>query len=1182
MDTTVVTRQPLREVSLDDRYLLEEGTVYLRGIQALVRFPLDASHRDRRAGLRIGTFISGYPGAPLAGYDLALQQIRPLLEQHDIVHVPATNEDLAATAIMGTQMLDAHPHARYDGVTAIWYGKGPGVDRSGDALKHGNFAGTSRHGAVVLLAGEDHEAKSSSFPFQDDYAFMSAGIPVLYPASVREFLDHGIHAVHLSRFSGCWVALKLVAALADGNETIEVSPDRPAVVVPQVEIDGRPFRKVADFAFFGTKNIELERHLYYERHRAVVEYARANRLDRVEVDPPDARLGIVTAGKSYADMRQALLDLGLDDEALRRCGIRLLRVGLIYPVDRRAIREFARGLREVVVVEEKRGFLEAQVKEALCGQPVAVVGKFDDTGRPLFPIQGGMDSDLIAERLAERLRPYVGDHPPMHRRLAVVQAIRARRYDAHPARTPNYCSGCPHNVSTLLLPDMVASGSPGCHSFASLIDQPQRRIVAMTQYGGEGAPWVGLLPFTDRTHLVANMGDGSFFHSGSLSIRFAAAVGAHVTFKILYNGAIANTGAQRPVGGKPVADLTRLLAAEGVRAIALVTKQPAAYRRAALAPITRVYHVDRLEEALQRLREVPGTTVMIYDEMCANERRRLQKRGRLPAPTRFVFINEDVCENCGHCGSLTNCMSLQKVDTEFGPKTQVHQASCNTDYRCLGGDCPSFVTVDSPAGLRRPQPPHLEADAVPEPARRVGLEEPYHIYIPGVGGTGVITINALLGYAALMDGRYVMGYDQTGAAQKWGPVLSSLIIAPQAGAVAASKVGAGKADLYLVLDILGGIAPANLDRCDPERTVAVVNRTLFPTGEVIRNAWYTVDVDGMVATVERYTRVAANVVVDGRQLAEALFGDHMATNPFMLGVAYQHGLLPLSAASLEAAIRLNGVQVEQNLQAFRYGRLFAADPARVLALVERRRRPADEEQAAQAVRLGGARARAYAALLARCVHFDEESRRMLAVRVAELIDYQNMAYATRYVDAVLQVAAREQAARPGAVAITRAVIASLYKLMAYKDEYEVARLYLEPAFGQRLRETFADPRRVVFHFHPPLLRALGLRHKLAVGPWVRPLLRLLRALRGVRGTPLDLFGYAALRREERALVGWYLELLDRALAALRPETYDLVLQVARLPDGIRGYEGIKRTALATVRRQAAELLDRLADQAVPA
>ncbi len=849
-------------LTLDDRYLREEGQVYLSGMQALVRLPLDQSRRDRRAGLRIGTFISGYPGSPLGGYDLTLRQARHILAEHDIRHVPGANEELAATALSGTQMLDRYPHSRYDGVVGLWYGKGPGVDRSGDALKHGNFAGTSRHGAVVVLSGDDHEAKSSTMPYQDDYAFVGHGMPVLYPASTGEFLTLGLHAIALSRFSGCWVAMKLVGQLADGGQTVHVSADDPGIVVPELVIDGKPFRKSTDFTFFPGLNIETERQLYYERHRAVLAYARANSLNWAEFGAPGDRLGLVTAGKSYADLRQALMDLGLDEPALRALGVRLLRVGLIYPLDPEAIREFARDLREIVVVEEKRGFLEGQVKEALAGasQSLRVLGKADETGAPMFPIQGGMDSDLVAERLGPRLLRLAEGRSDLaariRRRLDAIQAVRARPHETHPGRTPNYCSGCPHNVGTRLLPGEVAWGSPGCHSFASIIEQPERHIVSMTQLGGEGLPWIGLGPYTDRPHMVQNVGDGSLFHSSYLNIRFCVAAGANMTFKILYNGFVANTGAQEMVGGKPVPELTRMLELEGVRATVVLTKEPDVYRGAALAGNARVEAVERQDAVLRELAATPGVTVLIHDGLCANERRRRQKRKQLPTANRFVVINEEVCEGCGHCGALTNCMSLHRVETELGPKTRVHTSSCNQDLSCLGGDCPSFVTVETEAGTgyRRFSPPALAADAVPEPATRVELERPYHVYLPGVGGTGVITMNALLGWAALIDGLEVLSYDQTGAAQKWGPVLSSLILARRDQEVAANKVGLGRADLYLALDLLAAGTRVNLDRCDPARTVAVVNASVLPSGEMVRDVSFAPPVAAIRAQIDRYTQ----------------------------------------------------------------------------------------------------------------------------------------------------------------------------------------------------------------------------------------------------------------------------------------------------------------------------------------
>jgi indolepyruvate ferredoxin oxidoreductase len=1163
---------------LKERYFLEQGSVFLTGMQALARLPLDQSRRDRRAGLRIGGFVSGYPGSPLGGYDLALRGIAPLLESHGVTHVSALNEELAATAILGTQMLDRHAHSRVDGVVALWYGKGPGLDRAGDALRHGNFAGTSRHGAVVLLCGEDHEGKSSTMPFQDDYALQSAAIPILYPASVGEFLELGLHAVALSRFSGCWVALKLLAPLCDGGETVRVAPDRPAIVIPEVEVDGESFRKRADFTFFPGKNIDIERHLYRERHVAVRAYARANGLDRVETSTPRDRLGIVAAGKSFTDLRQALTDLGLDDAALRRSGVRLLRIGLAYPIDEATVRGFAHGLEEVLVVEEKRGFLETQVKEALAAlsAPPCVLGKVDEGGAPLFPVEGGLDADMITERLGPRLLRYAADGTRVNRRLAELAAIRARAYPAYPVRVPNYCSGCPHNTSTRLGAGQIAWGSPGCHSFASLIEQPERHIVAMTQYGGEGVPWIGLGRFADRPHMVQNVGDGSLFHSSYLNIRFCVAAGADITFRILYNGAIANTGAQEPVGRKSVGELVRLLELEGVKRIAVVTKSPAAYRRSRLAPIARVYPRHRCDEALADLVKERGVTVLLYDEMCANERRRKEKRHRLRPLARHALVHEQVCEGCGACGALTNCMSLDRVETELGEKTRIHRSSCSQDFYCLEADCPSFVSVEveEGTGYTRPVLDALGEAAVPEPQAKQSLDGAWRVHIPGVGGTGVITLNAILAEAAHLEGRRVTSYDQTGAAQKWGSVVSSLLIAADGPHAFANKVGRGKADLYLALDPIGAVAPVNLDRCDPARTAAVANTTSLATGDRVRGAAAAPPLEAMKGTLREFTRADALVFVDAVRLSEALFGDHMMANLLALGVAYQAGLVPLEARSIELAIRLNRAQVETNLQAFRHGRLWVHDSARLQPLVEPAHQTVEEEAAKHRARLGARIAGTYDRLLARAAHLDPDSQSMLAARTAELIEYQDARYAASYLSFVLQVAARETGVSDK-LDVTREVIRNLYKLMAYKDEYEVARLYVDPRFGEHVRSLFTAPRAVRYHLHPPLLRALGLRRKVELGPWLTPVLRALRALRRLRGTSLDPFGHSAVRREERALVDWYRALVRAALPYLGPATHALVREIAALPDGIRGFEELKLRSAARERDRGERLMRRL-------
>jgi len=1161
-------------------------------MQTLVRLALDVARRDRAAGLRTGVLVTGYPGSPISGLDLALQREAELAERHGVRLVPAAAEERAATALMGSQMLDGFPHSRYDGVVGFWYGKGPGIDRSGDALKHGNFAGTSEHGAVVVLSGEDHEAKSSTMPFQEDYAFVSAGIPVLYPSSVEEFRTLGLHAVAMSRYSGCWVALKLVTALCDGGQSLQLVQDDPEIVLPELEIGGQPFRKRTDFTFFPGRNIDHERHLYRERQVAALAYARANHLDRIVVRSEGRRrdqVGLVAAGKSWADLRQALQDMGVDDDTLRAHGIRLLKLALTYPLDPEIVAEFAAGLDEIVVVEEKRGVVESQVKEALCGlpHPVRVLGKRDAHGAPLFPVEGGMDADRIAEILGPRLASWLTDKEPngIGTRLGQIEGVRGRRYQAIVRRTPNYCSGCPHSHSTRLPEGEIAWGSPGCHSFASVMEQPERRVEAMTQYGGEGLPWIGLAPFTDKPHMFQNVGDGSLWHSSYDNIRACVAAGVNITFKLLYNGAVANTGAQAAPGARSVPELARLLALEGVARVALVTKEPGRYTKLGLPSPVQVRPARDVVAVQRELAALTGVTVMLYDESCANERRRQQKRGTLERPDRYVMINERVCENCGDCGRVSNCMSLQKVDTEFGPKTQIHTSTCNQDYTCLQGDCPSFVTVDvAPGtGYTRRTAPALDPAALPEP-ERVALAGPYRLYAPGVGGTGVLTANAILAVAATLDGLEVASFDQTGAAQKWGPVLSSLIVAPAGTPLPASKVGLGQADVILGLDLVATVSPENLDRADPARTAAVVNSTLFPTGEMVRDVWAVPDVDGMLAMLARHTRPDRTVAVPARELAESLFGDFMMTNMIVLGAAWQAGRLPISAASIEQAITMNGVGVEANLQAFRHGRAWVADQEAIRAAADRPPNPAGtpEQIALAGLSKGGRAAVERLRDRAATARLDETSRELLATRLADLANYQSPAYAGRYLDAVLAADARERAVGPERHEVTHAVIRNLYKLLAYKDEYEVARLYLQPAFDASVRATFANPRQVRYQLHPPVLRGLGLDRKLSLSPAAaRPAFRALRALRRLRGTPFDPFGYAKLRRTERELIGWYQDVVARALERLRPDNHDLVAALADLPDRIRGYEHVKLANVTATRAEAERLLEQLAHRRLP-
>jgi len=1162
-----VTERAAGRVALDDKYELVEGTAFMTGVQALVRLPMEVARRDRAAGLKTGVMISGYPGSPLGGYDLALGQARRWLAPLDVHHVPGLNEELAAANVWGSQMTEVFGSS-YDGVVGIWYGKSPGVDRCLDIFRHANMGGGPRHSGLLALAADDPQAKSSTLPNHSEWDFIACGMPVLAPASVSELLELGLHGVALSRATGLWAALKCVTNLCDGGAAVRVGPDRPRIVTP----DLAGFQKPNSFLFLAPGSIELERHLYEERLPAAMAYARANELNRVVARGPRDRLGIAASGKTFTDVVQALRDLGLDGPRLAELGVRVLKIGMVHPLEPDTVRSFAEGLDEIVVVEEKRDLVESQVRAALYDLPAhpRVTGKRDAGGRGWFPWHGELDADAIAERLGPPLLA-LGAGEATRRRLAEIDEVRGRQYQVFARRTPNYCPGCPHSRSTVSLDGDLVGGGIGCHGMAPMMTQPERQTINAAPMGAEGSAFIGVAPFVETTHFIQNVGDGTFFHSASQSLRACVAAGIDITFKLLYNRHVAMTGGQDPTGGNDVLTLTRYLAAEGVKRTIVVSEQAASYRLAALPAGASVYPRERYEDAVRELRGVKGTTVLLFDQECAAEKRRARKRGRLPEPAKHVLINEDVCEGCGDCGDVSNCMSVQPVETEFGRKTQVHQSSCNRDYSCTRGDCPSFLTVYSERGLVRRQPPPLEADVAPEPERRPDVPpDGYRVYMPGIGGTGVVTTNQVLAYAALMEGRTVHTLDQTGLAQKGGAVLSSLVVMDaDPDPYVSSKVGLGQADLVLALDTLGAVTQVNADRMSPSRTAVVADATVQPTAEVVRHVELLMP--GRTAlqrAADRWSRADEGVWVEAGRTAEAIFGDQMMTNTFMLGAAYQAGRLPVAAASIEAAISLNGVAVERNLQAFRYGRLFQHDSAAVRSVLGEPRRTFEEERARFERRLGRL-APAYLALLARAGDFEEPLRRQLAIRLGELVEYQDAAYAGRYLDRVLAVAAREREVLPGRADLTGAVVRNLYKLMAYKDEYEVARLLLKDEWAERVRATFVDPK-VRYNLHPPFLRDRGLRRKLELGSWFRPALRLLVPMRQLRGTRFDPFGRTEVRRMERELIAWYEILVDEIVAELSPATHAAAVRLAAVPDRIRGYEGIKlRTA-----RAALELADR--------
>ena len=1134
------------DFSLDAKYRQEEGVIFLSGIQALVRLPLDQHRADQRRGLNTATLISGYRGSPLGGLDLTLERNPALLREHNVVFISGLNEDLGATAVYGSQLANYFPQAKYDGVLGVWYGKGPGVDRTGDIFKHANFAGTGKHGGVLALGGDDPLSKSSTLPTHSEVAFYDAQFPVLFPGNVQEILDLGRLGFELSRYSGLWTGFKIVTNVADEIGTAEVAPGRITIVDPGFLYEGKPWRHTQNPTLLPPYGLDMEREIYYGRLEAAKAFAAANGINRIPLDTADAWLGIAAAGKTYYDVREALRELGLDDAGLRRHGIRLLKIGMLFPLEPGIVRHFARGLEEILVVEEKRSFVEMFLRDVLYNDAVhpRVVGKRDEQGRPLVPASGELDADRIAQIVASRLERRL-QLESITARVALLEALRERPAPLTLARQPYFCSGCPHNRSTHVPEGSMAAAGIGCHGMA--LNMAERRTAGVTHMGGEGAQWVGMAPFTNMPHMFQNLGDGTFFHSGSLAIRQAIAAGTNVTYKILYNSAVAMTGGQDAAGAMPVPEMTRMLEAEGVKRILVMTDEPDKYGRdVRWAQGVEVWHRDRLDEAQRILRDIPGVTVLIYDQRCAAEKRRLRKRGKLPDPAMRVVINEAVCEGCGDCGVKSNCLSVHPVETEFGRKTQIHQSSCNKDYSCLRGDCPSFLTIVPLGAPKKKERKTVTIDRpLPEPVLKVPRDA--NVFMMGIGGTGVVTVNQVLGTAALLDGKHVRGLDQTGLSQKGGPVVSHLKITERAEELS-NKIAAGAADCYLGFDVLVATVPTNLDHARTDKTIAVISTSQVPTGAMVTHTdVHFPDGGGLRASVDRVTRKDENVYVDALGLAETLFDDHMAANLLVLGAAYQAGAIPVRAEAIEQAITLNGVSVAMNTQAFRAGRLLVADPTWVSTLT--RHRLGEVETTAPVT--------ATARALVDRAAADGELRRLLEVRVPELIDYQSERYAREYVDFVARVRAAERAAVPDDSRLSEAVARYLFKLMAYKDEYEVARLHLKADLGRRLADEFPGGVRVQYNLHPPLLRALGLTRKLKFGTWFDGAFRALTGMKGLRGTALDPFGRAEVRRVERALPGEYRGLIERALQGLSRDTYERAVRAARLPDLIRGYEDIK-------------------------
>jgi indolepyruvate ferredoxin oxidoreductase len=1158
--------------ALADRYTAERGRFFLTGIQALARLPLDQLRADRRAGRATAAFVSGYPGSPLGGYDRAVLAAAKLAPELRVVCRPAVNEELAATAVMGSQLAATRPDARYAGVLGIWYGKSPGVDRACDALRHATFAGASPSGGALALVGDDPTAKSSTLPSSSASLLANLYMPMFYPGDPAEALDLGRHAIALSRASGLWTALKIVADVADGTATVDLDPDRVQPILPLHE--GQPYARQPEGRLLSPLSLALEREMHEVRLPLVLRYAYDNKLNRAVVDPESAWIGIVASGITYREVREAFARLGLRSDAeLAACGIRVLKMQLPLPFDPRPIREFARGLEEVFVIEEKAPNIEHLIKNALYSLPdrPRVVGRQDEHEQPLTRGWGGLDADAIVPALRARLEPRVGD------RLApLLASSKAPAVPLAVQRTPFYCSGCPHNRSTEVPKGALVGAGIGCHSMVMLMD-PARvgEIAGVTCMGSEGAQWIGMADFVETPHLIQNLGDGTFFHSGQLAIQAAVAANVNITYKLLHNGTIAMTGGQDPQGQIGVPEIARTLLAHGVRQVLITADHPERYEGVALPAGVEVWERARLIEAQELLAKVSGVSVLIHDQMCAAESRRLRKRGKLPTPRTRVAINHRICEGCGDCGEVSGCLSVQPVETPFGRKTAIDQTTCNLDYSCLEGDCPSFVTITarepgriakalariasagaarsaaSPKGGRGIAGPSL---ALPEPVASVPSDE-FALRITGVGGTGVVTVAQVIGTAALFDGFEVRGLDQVGLSQKAGPVVSDLRLS-KVGPAETNRLGAEQADLLLVFDTLVGASEKGLLTSSTAHTAVVGSTSTTPTGAMITHPNLALPpVEELVSRIGAATRRDAQHWADSEAITHALFGDSQTANFFVIGMALQAGTLPVHASSIERAIELNGVAVAANIAAFRWGRAQVARPEVVAAAVaEATRAPAPGLRVGAAPPLDPAlAARATSAAPGDPALADELLR-----YARELVAFENTRLAADYLDAVARVAAAEAQAKPGSTRLARAVAAHLFKLTAYKDEYEVARLMLDAEGLRPALEVAAETGgRGAWQLHPPLLRALGLKHKLAIPFWCAPAIRALAKLKFLRGSALDPFGWPEIRRIERALPGEYLAALDSILPALDASNLDQALRIAALPDSVRGYEDVK-------------------------
>jgi indolepyruvate ferredoxin oxidoreductase len=1152
-----MTAKILRDVKLTDKYELENGIAFMSGLQALTRIPIIQRRRDIAAGLKTAGFISGYRGSPLGGYDLELSKARKYFEELDIKFVPGVNEDLAATAIWGTQQIGLMPGGTdYDGVFGIWYGKSPGVDRSGDVMRHANAYGTAPKGGVLAIVGDDHACKSSTLPCQSDHTLYAMMIPQLYPSSIREFVEYGTLGIEMSRYSGCWTALKVTSENVETSGTVDLAAENRSILIPDdTEYDMPPGGL---HIRLNDKPRDVDWRLQNYKLFACHAFARKNKIDQIIIDSPKPRFGIITSGKSYGDVRQALVELGITEEIARDIGLRLYKVGMTWPLEPRGVQAFVKGLEEILIVEEKRELIEYQLKQQVFNWPSEtrprIVGKYDENTKRLLPLHNDQTVSIVAHVIAKRIKPfYQSEQIASRLKFFEEREAQLNAYLPPSQRKPYYCAGCPHNTSTKVPDDSFAMVGIGCHYMVQWMD---RNSAMCTQMGGEGVPWIGMAPFVKKDHIFANLGDGTYFHSGTLAIRAAVASKVNITYKILYNEAVAMTGGQAVDGEMPVYRVAQQVMAEGVAKAWILTENLEAYSDRSLIPAAvPILHRDYLDNIMKECRETIGTTVIIYDQTCAAEKRRRRKRGKYPDPAKRVFINKSVCEGCGDCSEQSNCVAVQPIETEFGRKRKINQSACNKDFSCLKGFCPSFVTVlgGEPRKTKAQNADDIFAN-LPVP-KIPELQSAYNIMVTGIGGTGVLTVGALLGMAAHLEGKRCRNLDMTGLAQKGGEVLSHVRISPVPNDLRTGHIIAGGADLLLACDIVAAVGPTAFETLSHERTQAVINNNNTPVAAFVTDNNINFHDAQVRDTLTQSLKTNGQYFVPATDYALALLGDEIATNIFMVGYAWQLGLIPLSHESIERAIELNGVSIEANKKSFQYGRLAAHDPAQTEALVKSVSGGAPEETLAKTL------------------------KEIIAKRVDFLTAYQNKALASRYKSLVLRVQTAEEKIAGNSSKLAESAARYYYKLLAYKDEYEVARLYTNGDFIKDLESQFSGDYKLVFHLAPPLLSgidpATGRPKKREFGPWMLKALSVLKTFRFLRGTPFDIFGYNPERKIERALIGEYEELVDLVLKNANAENLDLCAEILSLPDSIRGYGPVKIQNIEAYYKRKADLVAQL-------